>query len=133
MDTPARGRNRHRLGSARRRQTGNEVVREEWCIGGHADHPLEVPIGRIIQPGDDSSQRTGVTGDVVGHDRQCGGSQPRRVAIGVQDDGVHLRTQALDDVGEKRTALKQKHPLVAAAHSPRQTAGQDETEDRLRG
>src|SRR6185312_16446641 len=64
--------------------------------------------------------------DPVGDDRQAERREAPRIAIGVENEAVALRLKPLDDAGENRAPTNLAQRLVAAAHSPREPAGQND-------
>ena len=52
-----------------------------------------------------------------------------RVAVGVEHQCVDLRRGALDDVPQDRPAAERAQAFVAAAHAPRQAAGEQKAGD----
>jgi hypothetical protein len=60
------------------------------------------------QAGMDAGERSGETGNAVGHNRQTERGEARRIAIGADDHGGDLRLKTLDDAGEDRPPPK--HP-----------------------
>jgi hypothetical protein len=71
-----------------------------------------------------AGQRSGKIGDAVGDDRQAERGKARRIAIGVENEAIALRRQPRDHAVEDGAAGDGAHRLVAAAHPPRQAAGQ---------
>src|SRR5215472_6452764 len=78
--------------------------------------------GRPVEPREDAGKRSGETFDRVRHDRESGIGKARGIAIGVEDDGCALRLEPREHAFEDG--------LVAAAHAPRQSAGEHESENR---
>jgi hypothetical protein len=63
-----------------------------------------------MQPG----ERAGMPLDRVGDDWQAIAREARRIVIGDDDDAVHLRAQARDDVADHGFAGKLDEALLAA-------------------
>ena len=60
----------------------------------------------------------------IGDHRQAKSREPRRITIGIENEPVALRLQPRDHAIEDGAAADLAHRLVAAAHPPRQTAGE---------
>ena len=111
---------------ARLVQPRDEIARQERTVGRRAQHPGDIrPVGRgPVEAGQNAGERSRKILDRVGDDRQAETGKPRRIAVGVEDQSVALRFQARDHAFEDGAAADPAHRLVAAAHPPRQTAGE---------
>ena len=84
--------------------------------------------GRPVEGGEDAGERPRKARHVVGNHGQPEIGEARRIAVGVDDQPVALRRQAFDDALEDGSAGEPPQRLVAAAHAPRQPAGEEHAE-----
>ena len=68
----------------------------------------------------------GKSTDGIACDRKAKSRKPCRVAIGVEDQGIALRTKPRDDAVKDGAAGNEAHRLVAAAHPPGKSAGEQD-------
>src|SRR5262249_20412097 len=80
--------------------------------------------------GEDAGERPGKTGDAVGNHRQSVARETRRITVGVEQDSFARRSKPLEHAVEDRHAGDVDQRLVAAAHAPREAAGEHEAENR---
>ena len=89
--------------------------------------------GRPVEPGEDAGERAGEIRHDVGHHRQAGIGEARGIAVGVEDDARALRREPRQHALENGLAADPDAGLVAAAHAPRQPAGEHEAERTWHG
>ena len=82
--------------------------------------------GSPFQAGQHAGERAREVRDRVGEHGQAEGGEAGRVAVGVEHQSADLRPRALDDVAQDRPPAQRAQALVAAAHAPRQAAGQQQ-------
>ena len=85
--------------------------------------------GRPVEPGENSRKRPGEIRHGVSHHGKTGIGEARGIAIGIEDDGPALRLEAREHALEDGLAADMDARLVAAAHAPRQPAGEHEAEN----
>ena len=114
------------LGFERAMQPRHQIARQERAIGRGAQDELYLgPVRRSpVERRQNAGERSGKIGDAVGNDRQAERRKARGIAIGVEDEAVALRLQPRDHAIEDGAAGDRAHRLVAAAHPPRQPAGE---------
>jgi hypothetical protein len=85
-----------------------KIIWQERRIGRRADSEFRVPVmrGDPIESGENARERTLETRHIVGGDRQVKFREPRRIAIGVQNEAVALRPQRRDDAREQAHSAK---------------------------
>ena len=71
-----------------------------------------------------TGQWAGEIGNGIGDDWQPERPKPRGIAVGIENQAIALRLQPRDHAVENGTARDLAHRLVAAAHPPRQPAGE---------
>src|SRR5580704_19206105 len=117
---------------ARLMETRYQILWQEWAISRYADKPFDG--GRIrsrpIETCKDAGEGTGEIRHAVGDHGQAGIGKARGVAVGIDDDAAALRHQAREHTLQNAGAADLDARLVAAAHAPRQAAGEHETESR---
>ena len=77
-----------------------------------------------VERGEDARERSRKILHGVGDDGQSEARKPRGIAIGVENQPVALRLEPRDHALEDGAAADLPHRLVAAAHPPRQAAGE---------
>jgi hypothetical protein len=82
-----------------------------------------------VEPGKDAGERPGEARDTVGDDRQSVGCEATRIAVGVEYQVAHLRSNPPDDPRKHRFADQQLQAFVAPAHAPGLTAGEQQSDD----
>src|SRR6185295_19012739 len=104
----------------------DQIARQERAVGGGAQNELYIgPVGRRpIECRKDTCEWTWKIGDAVSDDWQPERGKARGIAIGVEDEAVALRRKACDHAVEDGAAGDRAHRLVAAAHPPREAAGE---------
>ena len=77
-------------------QPRHEIARQERTIRGGAQYPPDVrAVGRRpVERGEDAGERSRKILHRVGNDGQAERREPRRIAIGVENESVALRLQA---------------------------------------
>ena len=100
---------------------------QKRTVSRSAEDPLRVgPVGGgPVEPGEDSGERTWIMLYPIGDDGQAKRRKTQGVAIGAESKAFALRREPRDDAGQNRVAANFAQRLVAAAHSPRQTARED--------
>jgi hypothetical protein len=118
--------------NARLVQAHHQIPRQKRTVAWRARQPFDVR--RIcrgpVEPGEDAGEGPGETRHIVGDDGQMAIGKTRRVAVGVDDQPVALRRQALLNALENSAASDANTRFVAAAHAARQSAGEHKAESR---
>jgi hypothetical protein len=116
--------------AAFRAQACHQIVGEERAIARHARHIRDFrPMRRRpVEPGQDAGEGSGEIGHRIGHNGEAAVSEARRIAVGVEDDAVALRREPREHAFQDGGAADPDARLVAAAHAPRQAAGEHEAE-----
>jgi hypothetical protein len=85
-----------------------KIIWQERRIGRRAEREFRIPVmrGDPIESGKNTSEWTLETRHIVGGDGQVKFREPRRIAIGVQNEAVALRPQRRDDTGEQAHSAK---------------------------
>ena len=111
---------------ARAMQARDQIARQERAIRRRAQNPRNIrPVGRgPVEGGENTGQRSRKILHRVGDDGQTETCEPRRIAIGIENEPVALRLQPRDHPLKDGPAADLPHRLVAAAHPPRQPAGE---------
>ncbi len=123
------------IGGARRlrrlAEADGEVGRQERAVGRNGEEVSSAEERRrhMVEPGEDAGKRPRRVGQAVRHHRHAEPEAFRR-AVGVEQQRAHLRPDPPHDAREDGLAAERAQRLVAAAHAPRQAAGEDEP-DRL--
>ena len=122
------------LFGARVMQSRDQIARQERTIRRHAQNPGYLgPVGRgPVKGSENARQRSGMVRHGVGDDGQGEVSEPCRIAIGAKNKSVALRRQPRDRARQDGVAADWAHRLVAAAHPPRQPAGEQHARRRRR-
>ena len=81
-----------------------------------------------VETGEDAGERAGKVGNVVGDNGKAELREPRRIAVGVQNDAIALRRDGLQYALEDGAATDLDQRLVTATHAAREAAGEDEAE-----
>src|SRR5215510_8962468 len=131
----ARACKRHAGPLPRGRQARHQIARQERTIARHARDVgnRRCVRGRPIEPGEDAGERAGKTRHCVRYHRQTGVGEARRIAVGVKDDRSALRLEPCEHALEDGLAADADARFVAAAHPPRQPAGEHEPENWATG
>jgi hypothetical protein len=110
-------------------QSDDQVSRQKRTVAGSAQNPSRVgSVSRSpIEPGQDSGERAWIILHPISDDRQAEGCKARGIAIGAEKQAFALRREPCDDAGQNRLAANFAQRLIAAAHSPRQTARKHQT------
>src|SRR5262249_49830562 len=85
--------------------------------------------GRPVEPGEDAGERAGKTRHCVRYHRQTSVGEARGIAVGVEDDRRALRLETREHALEDGLAADADARFIAAAHPPRQPAGEHEAEN----
>jgi hypothetical protein len=114
------------LVGARTVQAPDQIARQEGTIRRRAHNKVDLgPVRRRpVECGQNAGERTREFLHAVGDDRQAKARKARRISIGVENEAVALRRQPCDHPFENGAAADLAHRLVAAAHPPRQTTGE---------
>src|SRR5438132_17566 len=106
-------------------QARNEIARQEWTVRRRAQDPGNLrPVRRDpVKRRQNARERSWKIGHRIGDDGQSKRREPRRIAVGVEDEPVALRLEPRDDTFEDGASGDLAQWLVAAAHPPRQAAG----------
>ncbi len=81
--------------------------------------------GQIIEPGQDTGQRPGKSGNVIGHNGDPQISEALRIPIGVDDQCAALRFKCRKDMGDKWCAAEHLRCLIGAAHARGASSSKD--------
>ncbi len=105
---------------ARAMQSRDQITRQERTVRRRAQYPLNVrPGGRgPVEGSENTGQRSGKILHGVGDDGKTETCEPRRIAVGIENEPVALRPQPRDHPLEDGPAGDLPHRLVAAAHPP---------------
>src|SRR5215471_7629698 len=133
--TRARAGKWHASRRARRRQARHQITGQKWTVARHAhDVGDRGPThGRPVEPGENPGKRPGKARNRIRYDRKTGIGEARGIAIGVEDDCRALRLEAGEHALEDALAGYANTRLVAAAHAPRQSAGEHQAQRRCFG
>src|SRR5262245_46542355 len=100
-----------------------EIARQEWTVAGHAGDPFD--LGCMcrdpVKPCKYAGKRPGEIRNAVGHNRQSGARETRRIAISVKYEGGALRLETVEHALKDRGTSNPQHNLIAAPHASRQT------------
>src|SRR5919198_562172 len=129
--TGARAGKRRACRTTRRPQARHQIAGQERAIARHARDvgDRRRMCGCPIEPGENTGERAGEIRHAVSHYGKTGIGEPRRIAIGVEDDGRALRLEAREHPLENGLAADLDARLVAATHAPRQPAREHEAEN----
>ncbi len=83
---------------------------------------------RPVEPGEDAGERSREIRHAVGDDRQAEARKACGVAIGIEDEAGDGGGEPRDHPVEDGRSADRDQRLVAAAHAPREAAGEDEAE-----
>src|SRR5688500_7720162 len=87
-------------------------------------------MGRRLHPGVEAGERAGEAGDFI-RDYRSEATVLFQVLVGVDDDLVDLRREALDRPLRHRLAAQELQALVDAAHAAPLAAGEDDPGDAI--
>lgn len=123
---------RHARRSPRLVQPGDEIARQERRVRRDRQHPADLrPVDRDpFQRGEDAGERSGETLHRVRHHGQSKPGKARGVAVGIDDEPVALRPDAVDRPGNERASADRPKRLVTAAHAAGETSGEQHAEGR---
>ena len=79
---------------------------------------------KMAQHGGQSGEGAGAVGGIVGEDVEAKVGIARRIAIGAEGDGRHLRLEPGDDMVDQASPAEFERGLVSASHTSAFTAGQ---------
>ena len=96
----------------------HEIGGKEGCIARDGDYVTGAGTVRLdpFKSRMDAGKRSGKASHAVSDDRKAKMRKARGLAIGIDDKIGDLRLQAIDDVGEDRSAAERQQAFVAAAH-----------------
>src|SRR4029077_7982473 len=96
------------------------------------DTPLDAALllRQPVETGKDPGQRAGEIRHGVGHNSQAGIGEAPGIAVSVDDDSGALRGQRCQHTVEDRYSADLDTRLIAAAHSPGESAGEHQTKGR---
>lgn len=86
---------------------------------------------RPVEPGKNAGEGTGEIRDTIHDDGQAECREARGIAIGIEDQGVALRCDAIDDARQHAAAGDDAHRLVATAHAAGEAAGKHKAKREL--
>lgn len=121
------------LAAPRTMQSCSEITWQERAVARCTEYPSDVRpmLRRPVEPGKNAGERTGKIGDAVRDDGQAECCKARGIAIGVEDQRVALRCDAIDDACQHAAAGDRAHRFVAAAHTPGEAAGKHEAKREI--
>src|ERR1700733_8083548 len=108
-------------------QARDQISGQKRTVSRSAQDPLRIgPVGGgPVEPGQDSGERTWIMLYPIGNDGESKRRKAQGIAIGAESQAFALRREPRNDAGQNRAAANLAQRLVAATHSPRQTAGED--------
>ena len=121
---------------ARLMQPRHQIARQERAVARHARRHQAMSgacAAAQSSPARMPASGPAKSGTLVGHDRQPGVGEARRIAIGVEDDAGALRPSRASTRSRMVAPPIADARLVAAAHAARQPAGEHEAEGRRHG
>ena len=86
---------------------------------------------RPFKSGKNAGKRPYIAPEPIFDNRQAEVREACRLAVGADDQLGDLRFQALDDMGEDRSAGERQQAFVAAAHAARFASGQEDADRML--
>ncbi len=109
-------------------QSHDEVSGQKGTVSRSAENPLRIgPVScDPIEPGQDFGKRTWIVLDPIGNDRQAKRRKAQGIAIGAEKQAFALRRKPRYDAGQNRAPANFAERLIAAAYSPRPTAGEQD-------
>ncbi len=129
MRSPSGGRDRKlsALSGHGLAQSRDQISGQKRTVSRSAQDPLRVgPVGGgPVEPGQDSGERTWIMLYPISNDGEAKRRKAQGIAIGAESQAFALRREPRNDAGQNRAAANFAQRLVAPAHSPRQTAGED--------
>ncbi len=104
-------------------QARDEVPGQKRRVAGRGDEQRRLAGEQSrVQAG----QRAGEAGDAVGHHRVAEDGVLLQVLVGIDEEGIDLRRQALDRPRCHRLAAEGLQTLVASAHAATEAAGENQ-------
>ena len=103
---------------------GHQIRGQERCIRGDCHNVRNPTACRPVKSRQDTCQRTCVSGDRIGENREAEFRKPRFVTVGIQCQFVHLGRSPFDHVFQHRPVTDGQKALVATSHATRQAARQ---------
>jgi len=113
----------------RTQQAADEIMRKKGRIARHGDHQIVPSFAESsLKAGQGTSKPTNHIGDYAVSEHCI----LLRIAIGINQNFRHLRSQAGNHLGDHGLAIQLDESFIDTTHAPSHSTGEDHTRDALR-